>query len=295
MPTLDLGPVGAVLDPGDDGFVEMAATVEGMGYSTVWLTGGPMTSLDQVRQVVSATRTVKVATGIIAVIRFPSEDVGALYGDLERDHPGRFVVGLGGAHGPDPMGTLNAYLDRLDAAGVPRARRVLAALGPGMQRLARERAAGALPVLVTPGWTGRARETLGPDANLAVEQFAVLETEPATARRIAHGPLDRLGQLPAYQANFRRMGVSEEAVTRRTDELVDGLVASGDPAAISARLDEHRRAGADHLAVNLLGDGGPATPEQWRRVAEAVTRSGTDAGRRRYSTGWARRYASRSP
>jgi probable F420-dependent oxidoreductase len=249
----------------------MAATVERLGYSTVWLTGGPMTSLDQVRQVVAATETVKVATGIIAVVRFPADDVVALYADLERDHPGRFVVGLGGAHGPDPMGTLNAYLDRLEGA-IPPERRVLATLGPRMQRLARERAAGALPVLVTPGWTAQARETLGPESTLAVEQFAVLATDPAAARRIARVPLEMLGQLPAYQANFRRMGFSEEAVIGRSDELVDGLVAWGEPAAVAARLDEHRRAGADHLAVNLLGDGGPATEDQWRRLAEVVLR-----------------------
>jgi hypothetical protein len=78
--------------------------------------------------------------------------------------------------------------------------------------------------------------------------------------------------MPAYQANFRRMGFSEEAVTQQTDELVDGLCAWGDAPAIAARLEVHRRAGADHLAVNLLGDGGPATDAQWLALAEAVTR-----------------------
>ena len=87
-------------------------------------------------------------TGILAVVTWASEDVAALYTNLEKTHPGRFVVGLGGVHGPDPIRTLESYLGRLTA--VPRSRRLVAALGPRMYRMAREHAAGALPVLVTP-------------------------------------------------------------------------------------------------------------------------------------------------
>jgi len=50
--------------------------------------------------------------GIIPVDRFASDEVAALYTELESEQPGRFVVGLGGAHGPDPLTTLNTYLDR---------------------------------------------------------------------------------------------------------------------------------------------------------------------------------------
>jgi probable F420-dependent oxidoreductase len=269
MPTLELGPVGAAIDVSQEGFTETAAALEQMGYSTIWITGGPMSSLDQVRAVVEATKTAIVATGILAAVRYPSDEAAALYAELERDHPGRFVLGLGGAHGPDPMGTLRAYLDRLDAT-VPASRRVLATLGPAMQRLARDRAAGALPVLVTPEQTARMRETLGPDCALAVEQFVVVESDPARARALAHGPLDLLGQAPAYQANFRRMGFAGDDVTQRSDRLVDGLIAWGEPGAIAERLRAHQRAGADQVVVNVIAAGpGPAL-DDWQAVIDAV-------------------------
>jgi alkanesulfonate monooxygenase SsuD/methylene tetrahydromethanopterin reductase-like flavin-dependent oxidoreductase (luciferase family) len=132
MPRVDLGSVGAVLSPAEDGFVDTAVELERLGFTTIWLTGGPLSELSQVTAVVRATGTARIATGIIPVDRFPSEDVAALYVELEREQPGRFVVGLGGAHGPNPLATLNPYLDRLDR--VPRDCRVIAALGQPKRR-----------------------------------------------------------------------------------------------------------------------------------------------------------------
>src|SRR5207302_7181977 len=113
--------------------------------------------------------------------------VSSLFSDVEASHPGRLVVGLGGAHGQKPFDTLTNYLDRLDA--VPAASRVLAALGPRMLRLASERSAGAYPVLVTPDYTAEARRELGDDTTLALDQLTVLEDDPDRARAIARGPL----------------------------------------------------------------------------------------------------------
>ena len=104
MRTIDLGPLGAVLSPAEDGFVETAVELERLGYSTIWLTGGPLSALGQIADVVRATKSARIATGIIPVDRFPSEDVAALYVELDRENPGRFVVGLGGAHGAGPAG-----------------------------------------------------------------------------------------------------------------------------------------------------------------------------------------------
>ena len=103
MTTIDLGPTGAVLSPAQDGFATTAAELERIGYDTIWLTGGPMERLAQIAEAVAATETARIATGIIPVDRFPSADVAALYAELEASAPGRFVVGLGGAHGADPL------------------------------------------------------------------------------------------------------------------------------------------------------------------------------------------------
>jgi probable F420-dependent oxidoreductase len=269
MPTIDLGPLGAVLSPAEPGFAATAGRLERLGYSTIWLTGGPMTSLAQVTDVVRATSTATIATGIIPVDSFPSTDVATLYTELEAAAPGRFVAGLGGAHGADPLATLHAYLDDLDGV-VPRERRVMAALGPKMLRLARDRASGAFPVLVTPEYVGRAREQLGPDTTLAVEQLAVLETDPERARALARGPLGFLGQVPAYQASFRRMGFADGDIAALGDALVDGLVVWGDRAAIAGRVAALRDAGADHVAISIVADGDP-TLDQWEAVATALT------------------------
>ena len=174
------------------------------------------------------------------------------YTHLDSEGPQRLVVGLGGAHGPDPLATLNEYLDHLDDA-VPREARIMAALGPRMVDLARERASGAFPVLVTPEYVGEIRERLGPDRTLAVEQLVVLESEPATARALARRPLGFLGAVPAYQASFRRQGFSADEGTDLADRLVDALVAWGDDEAIATRIGALRAAGADHVAVSIVG------------------------------------------
>ena len=53
--------------------------------------------------------------------------------------------------------------------------------------------------------------------------------------------------------------------------LLDATVVGGDEAVIAARVQEHRDAGADHVAVQVLGReayrGLPA--DDWRRLARA--------------------------
>ena len=181
MSRIELGRVGAALAPADNReFLAGVRQLEEIGVSTIWLTGGQIQRLSQITAVLLATDHVRVASGIISVDRFSVDEVAVLYDELEAEYPGRFVVGLGGAHGPKPIETLSAYLDAL--AHVPRDRIVLAALGPRMLAFARERASGAFPVLVTPEYTASAREQLGDDITLAIDQLVVVEADPDTAR-----------------------------------------------------------------------------------------------------------------
>src|SRR4051812_25312014 len=138
-----LGPIGLASSYPytDDATVvaDEAQRIESLGFSTLWRSG----NLPMLDAAVRATTHIPVATGIIPVDSVPAADVVATYQALQRDHQGRFVVGIGGAHGAQPLKTLNAYLDALDDAGVAAESRVLAALGPHMLALARERAGGA--------------------------------------------------------------------------------------------------------------------------------------------------------
>jgi probable F420-dependent oxidoreductase len=280
MARLALGPIGVVVGrPGDaDLFLEAATVLEELGYATIWLAGPSINGLGQVRTVVAATRSVQVASGVISVDRFDAAEVAAWYGELEATHPGRFIVGLGGAHGPKPLQTLTSYLDALDTEPptVPPAARVLAALGPRMLQLARERAAGAYPLLVTPGYTARARSLLGEDAALVVGQFVIVDPDPERARALARGPL---GFMTAggsgYAANLRRMGFAAEEVAQVSDRLVDAVVAWGDVDAVAARVAEHLRAGADQVALSVVSADPPgALPvQQWRQLAKALISS----------------------
>src|SRR6266498_1450796 len=263
MTKLDLGPVGVQVTPGDgQDFLAATGELEALGYATIWLSGGPMKSLDQIREVVAATRNVRVASGIISVDRFDRAAVAATYAELEAAHPGRFVLGLGGAHGPRPLRTLGRYLDELDSEPptVPASARVMAALGPRMLQLAHDRAAGAFSFLVTPDYTARARSQLGDGTTLVVGQLVALETDPRRARELARGPLRFLASAPAYTANIQRMGFTQDDITQLSDRLVDALVAWGDLDAIAARVSAHLRAGADQVTLSLLSPGPPDTP-----------------------------------
>lgn len=269
MAKIELGRIGAVADPGPE-LDATAARLDTLGYPTVWVTGGPLQRLDQVAAALRSMTSARIATGIIPVVRFPSDDVVALYRDLEADAPGRFVVGLGGAHGPRPFATLNAYLDRLDDAGLPAATRVLAALGPRMLDLARERASGAFPVFYTPGAVAEARARLGDDTTLAVEVVVAVSTDAAAARALGRSRLSFLSQMPAYQASFRRQGFTDDDVSSLSDRLVDGLVPWGDADAVAGRIDEVLAAGADHVAVSVAADDPDAALAGWSALAQRL-------------------------
>jgi probable F420-dependent oxidoreductase len=264
---ISLGPIGLASSyPYTDDaavVVDEAQRVESLGFSTLWRSG----NLPMLDAAVRATTRIPVATGIIPVDSVPAADVIAMYRALQRDQPGRFIVGLGGAHGPRPLRTLNAYLDALDAAGVPADSRVLAALGPNMLALARDRADGAYPYLVTPSYVTDARAALGADKTLAV-LLMVMPTGREAARQAAATPLDFLTKVGGYRRNLLRQGFSESDIDDVSDRLLDGITAWGELDSIAARVAEYRAAGADQVVVRLLG----ADDEQaWqRRLAEAL-------------------------
>jgi len=79
--------------------------------------------------------------------------------------------------------------------------RVIAALGPRMLELAQQTCAGAHPYLVPPDHTRQAREMLGPDTWLCVEQKVVLESDASRARSIARRGLALYLGLENYPAH----------------------------------------------------------------------------------------------
>ena len=148
---------------------------------------------------------------------------------------------------------------------------MLAALGPRMLELARDRTAGAHPYLVPPAHTATAREILGPDRLLAPEQSVLLEADPARALELAREFVVDYLRLPNYVNNLRRLGFDDADLGETPSErMVRALVAFGDEQVIADRIGEHFDAGADHVTIQVIGAGDTLPLESWRRLGAAL-------------------------
>jgi probable F420-dependent oxidoreductase len=229
-----------------------AVEFERLGYDAVWLAGGRIDTLDRIGELIDATGTVRVVPGIIALGVHDDDAIASLYAQQEVANPGRLVLGLGGPQQAKPMAALSGHLDALDAAGVPIQGRLLAALGQRKTQVARDRCAGAITLLTDPQSTAATREILGDGPTLAVNQIVVLDSDPARARDAVRGTLGFLVGVGGYRANFDRMGFTDAEIDGLSDRLVDAVSVWGDVEHIAARVDEHRAAGADHVALKLM-------------------------------------------
>ena len=269
---------------------EAAGELDGLGFGAIWFPESlGRESLTNAALLLSATSRIIIATGIANIYARDPVTTAAGQNTLAEAYPGRFLLGLGVSHVPlveqlrghtygKPIPSMRAYLEGMDRApyrAVPpsiKPIRVLAALGPQMLRLAAERADGAHSYFVPPEHTSRAREILGSDRLLAVEQAVVFETDASKAREIARAHTSRYLALPNYVNNMRRLGFGDsDLIKSGSDRLIDAIVAWGDLAAITDRIHAHQSAGASHVCLQVL----PADPQalpfrEWRELASAL-------------------------
>ncbi|MFF7972363.1 hypothetical protein [Streptomyces sp. NPDC007905] len=151
-----------------------------------------------------------------------------------------------------------------------------------MPELARVGADGAQTYRVTVAHTVQAREILGPDAFLAVEHAVLFESDPGRARALAREHLHGYLNTPYNLAKFRRLGYTDDDFAGGgSDRLVDDLVFWGDPDAVARKLRGHTEAGADHVAVQVLGvEPGDSALPYWRLLADALLPAGFGPSRR---------------
>lgn len=240
---------------------EDARELEQLGYGALWLGASPPADLATVEPLLEATETITVATSIVNIWASPAKEVADSFHRIEARFPGRFLLGIGAGH-PEhtgeyrkPYDALVEYLDDLDAAGVPAERRAVAALGPRVLKLAAERSLGALPYFVPAAHTRKAREIVGPDALLATEHKVVLTDDTPTAHAVADQTVAFYVGLTNYASNLRRFGFTDADLTVPPSEaLFDAVIAHGTQERIAAQLSAHADAGADHVAVQILGD-----------------------------------------
>lgn len=254
--------------------IAFARRVESLGYTTLWV--GETMGRDPFAQLATIganTSTLGLASGIANIYhRHPGVMLQGANTVAEMTG-GRMTLGLGvsspvivnkvrGIEYDKPLSFLRTYLDTLEASrytAVPPAEPVpvvLAALGPKMLELAAERTAGAHPYNTTPEHTAMAREVMGPDAGLYVEQKVLLTEDAELARATGAAVLKFYNRAPGYANAWKRMGFTDEDISDLTPRLVDAIVAWGSADAIADRLQAHADAGATHVCIH------PLDPEQ---------------------------------
>ena len=255
--------------PGSD-VVAFGQKVEELGYTTLWV--GETFGRDPFAQLATIganTTTLGLATGIANIYhRHPG--VMMQGGNTVAEMTGgRMTLGIGvsspaivnkvrGIDYDKPMAFLSTYLDAMESAmytAVAPAEPVpvvLAALGPKMLELAAERSAGAHPYNTTPEHTAMAREVMGPDAGLFVEQKVLLTEDAAVARETGAKTLKFYSRAPGYVNAWKRMGFSDEDISTQSERLVDAVIAWGSVDQIQDRLQAHADAGASHVCIHPL-------------------------------------------
>ncbi|MEU8345069.1 TIGR03620 family F420-dependent LLM class oxidoreductase [Spirillospora sp. NPDC048832] len=261
---------------------ESVQQLEEVGWPAVWIPERDgREAMTHAGFLLASTERIAVVNGIARIWSRGARWTRGAAVLLADAYPGRHLLGLGFGGEPHaettPLRAMNEYLDEMDATAnanpEPAApvRRVLAAYGPKMLAMARDRSAGAHTYHVTVEHTARAREVLGDGPFLGVEQAVLFESDPRKAREIAREHLSGYLKEKYNIAKFLRLGYTEEDVREGSDRLVDGLVAWGDLDAIVRRLNEHHEAGADHVGVQVIGVGpGRTAMPEWRRLAEAL-------------------------
>jgi probable F420-dependent oxidoreductase len=242
---------------------EYAREIEGAGFTSVWFPGmNSAADLASVEPMLAATDRLVLGTGIASVWTWTPAGLASETNRLSAAYPGRFILGLGVSHAPSveasgqayvkPYSKMVRFLDELPEVTAPV---VLAALGPKMLELSRDRTFGAHPYFTPPEHTVFARRVLGAQPLLIPEVAAALapaEQGAAAARAYAK----RYLALPNYTNNLKRFGFTDADIAGAgSDRLISQVVPNG-PVAIATRLHEHLAAGADHVLVQLVTEGG---------------------------------------
>jgi probable F420-dependent oxidoreductase len=254
-----------------------ARAIEEAGFGSVWIPGvNAAADLEALERLLAATERLVVATGVASVWTWAPEALAAEADRVAGRYPGRFVLGLGVSHAPlveaagqaytRPLSKMRQFLDELPAGRAPV---VLAALGPKMLELSRDRTFGAHPYFSPPEHTAFSRSVLGA-APLLVPEQAVSLTGGSAGRAAGRAYATYYLQLPNYVSNLRRFGFSDDDFANGgSDRLISTIIPAG-PEAVAARIHEHLDAGADHVVIQPVAETGFFAATDLGALASAV-------------------------
>jgi len=246
---------------------EVAIAAEDAGFTSLWAGGGGK-GLDRIKVQLGTTTCLVAGISMTNVWTQDPAQLRTAAEALNGAFPCRFLLTLGVSHAPAvkalghayrPLARMEEFLDELShtpghGADRPLLPIVLAALGPRMLELSRDRTLGTHPYFTTPEHTRFARGILGPGP-LVIPELAFTQASPAEGAAIARAYADRYLKLPNYTNNLKRFGFDvEDFAGSGSDRLISQVVPNG-PEALRERIQAHLDAGADHVAIQPLGDG----------------------------------------
>ena len=255
---------------------ELPRRVEALGYSTLWYPEAhAYESFALGGYLLSHSKKLIVGSGIANIYARDPAAAAMGHNTLNALYGGRFVLGLGVSHAPivgmrgheyaQPVTTMRAYLDGIEAAwkalnNVPAERHiVLAALGPKMTALAGERTLGAFPYNITPAQAAMARRVMPAGKTVICEQKVCLTTDAAAARKVASASLGFYLRAPNYRNNWLRLGFTEaDFADGGSERILDAMVMWGDAKTLARKLRPYFEQGTDQLVIQpLRADGAP--------------------------------------
>jgi len=248
---------------------QVVAETEQLGIGTIWY--GESAGREAFAHgaiLLAATDRLVVASGIANIWARDPQAMAAGGRALAEAWPGRFILGLGVSHAPmverrghrydHPVTTMRDYLDAMSHSDwrgpeAPLPPIVLAALGPRMVALARDRTAGDYTYFTTAEHVREVRDAMGQEHFLAADLPIVLADSRAMARKIGDRHTTLYLSTANYRNNLLRMGwAKSDLELPGSDRLFDAIVAWGDVASIGERTEALFAAGADQVVFNVI-------------------------------------------
>jgi probable F420-dependent oxidoreductase len=276
-------------------------TLESLGYTDAW--SAEMNGIDAFTPLALAagwSRELRLGTAIAGIYTRGPALLAMSAATVAGLAPGRFVLGVGtssqviveqwngielarpyqrardtlrflraalaGEKVDEDYETFSVHGFRLGNATTPPPGLALAALRPGMLRLAAAEAGAAITNWISPGDVPRIREVIGEDCELVARVFVCPTTDAAAAREIGRRAIAAYMTVPVYAAFQSWLGRGEAfkpmqdawatgdrrgALALIPDEVVDELIIHGAPEACRERVDEYRAQGLDTPTIAI--------------------------------------------